>query len=490
MKVKSLKINVILNMIRTIMQLIFPLITFPYASRVLGTESLGKVNFTTSVISYFVLIASLGINSYAIREGASLRENRDKFEHFANEIFSINVISTFITYVLMFITFLLVPKFRGGYLILLLIQSTNIAFTTLGVDWIYNIHEEYLYITIRSICVQLISMVALFVFIHGSDDYIKYAIVTVISGVGANIFNFFHSKKFCHLKLTFARNLKKHLPPIFTIFFTNVATTIYVNSDTTMLGFWFGDTVVGLYSVASRLYSMIKMVFAAIISSVQPRLSAYAVQENKEKYMSTINDLFAYVLLLVFPATTGLFLLSENIILLVSGSAYVQAEMALKLLSFALVFACLAGIFAGGIFLPMKKEKITLKATVFGSVINIVLNVLFIPEYRQDGAALATAIAEGGVLVICVIYGHKYVKIKEFFLNLLQGLVGCVGIVIVINIIEGLELINFFFILLSVLSSIVCYGMVLLLLKNKYAFKIVEQICGAFRNKVLKSKKN
>ena len=163
MKVKSLKINVILNMIRTIMQLIFPLITFPYASRVLGTESLGKVNFTTSVISYFVLIASLGINSYAIREGASLRENRDKFEHFANEIFSINVISTFITYVLMFITFLLVPKFRGGYLILLLIQITNIAFTTLGVDWIYNIHEEYLYITIRSICVQLISMVALFV---------------------------------------------------------------------------------------------------------------------------------------------------------------------------------------------------------------------------------------------------------------------------------------------------------------------------------------
>ena len=113
MKVKSLKINVILNMIRTIMQLIFPLITFPYASRVLGTESLGKVNFTTSVISYFVLIASLGINSYAIREGASLRENRDKFEHFANEIFSINVISTFITYVLMFITFLLVPKLFG-----------------------------------------------------------------------------------------------------------------------------------------------------------------------------------------------------------------------------------------------------------------------------------------------------------------------------------------------------------------------------------------
>ena len=70
MKYKSLKINALLNSFRSILNILFPIITFPYVSRVLQVKGIGIYNFSNSVISYFLLIAALGINTYAIREGA------------------------------------------------------------------------------------------------------------------------------------------------------------------------------------------------------------------------------------------------------------------------------------------------------------------------------------------------------------------------------------------------------------------------------------
>ena len=81
----------------------FPLITFPYISRVIQATNYGKINFSNSIVSYFTLIAALGISTYAIREGAGLREKKEKFNEFACQIFSINILTTIISYILMVI---------------------------------------------------------------------------------------------------------------------------------------------------------------------------------------------------------------------------------------------------------------------------------------------------------------------------------------------------------------------------------------------------
>mgnify|MGYP001014514563 FL=1 len=77
-KSKSLGINALLNAIRSGLSVVFPLITYPYAFRVLHAESIGKVNYALSIIGYFSLIAALGISTYAVREGAKLRKNKEK----------------------------------------------------------------------------------------------------------------------------------------------------------------------------------------------------------------------------------------------------------------------------------------------------------------------------------------------------------------------------------------------------------------------------
>ena len=109
---KSIKLNAILNTIKTSLSIIFPLITFPYASRVLQVENLGKINYTASIITYFTLLSGLGIVTYAIRQGAKIRDDKDKFSKFANEIFSINIITTIISYILLFLTITFVDKFH------------------------------------------------------------------------------------------------------------------------------------------------------------------------------------------------------------------------------------------------------------------------------------------------------------------------------------------------------------------------------------------
>jgi O-antigen/teichoic acid export membrane protein len=96
---KSLKVNAVVNMAKTVLSLVFPLITFPYVSRVLGVNQMGKYNFANSVISYFLLIAALGISTYAIREGTQYRNNQKAIDEFASEMFSINLVSTVVAYV-------------------------------------------------------------------------------------------------------------------------------------------------------------------------------------------------------------------------------------------------------------------------------------------------------------------------------------------------------------------------------------------------------
>ena len=97
-KVRSIRINTLLNIIKTLVVLAFPLITYPYVFRILGVEQMGIYSFTKSIVNYFALIASLGITNYAIREGARIRDDRKKFEEFSSQMFSINLISTFIGY--------------------------------------------------------------------------------------------------------------------------------------------------------------------------------------------------------------------------------------------------------------------------------------------------------------------------------------------------------------------------------------------------------
>lgn len=477
---KSIKKNAILNVIKSLMSIIFPLITYPYVTRILGVENLGKINYTNSIVSYFALIASLGITTYAIREGAKIRNDREKIEEFSSEIFSINIITTIVAYMLLFIFLSISYKLKDYYLLILL-QSTTILFTTLGVDWLNSIYEDYLYITIRTIIVHVVSLILLFLLVKTDSDYYIYALLTVLANAIICISNFFYCKRYVKIRCIRKANFKKHLKYMLIFFSNNIAVSIYINADTTMLGWMVGDYSVGLYSVAVKVYSILKTLLAAIYVVSLPRLTYYVANDKMLEYKKTATELISSILLILLPCAAGLFCLSKEIILIISGENYLGTIPILQIQSIAIVFAIFGGILTQCMNISLNKEKITLKATLIGAITNIILNLILINKYKEVGAAITTAISELVVFIYCILKFKnifEYIDKKRIIRNLVTALVESALILIFNSLIQSFELSKWIKILILLLYSLISYTIVLKVSKNDILYNMLKKDKG------------
>jgi O-antigen/teichoic acid export membrane protein len=484
-KKKSIKFNAILNSVRTILNLLFPLITFPYVSRVLTVDELGKYNFSSSIISYFLLLAALGIDKYAVREGTKYRDDRGKIGQFASEIFTINIVSTLVSYGFLFL-YLLFSQKAQNYITCIIILSFQIVFTTIGTEWLYVIYEEYTYITIRSILFKIISMAMLFVFVRQPGDYLKYAAITVLASVGSNILNFIHGKKICDLHITFKFEWMKKLVPILIIFASNVAIQIYVSSDTTMLGYLANDYVVGIYGVSTKIYNAIIPVLAAALTVTIPRFSFYVGRHMKEEYDSLMLKVSNTLFVIIFPTIVGLIMLSRNIVLIIGGSKYEPSKASLTILSVAIFFSIFSMLFNQCALIPYKREKYSLFSSVFSACENFGLNFLLIPLLAERGAAITTVLAELTMAsmnfynsrdIVGGVFRNKMTK-----KNILTIIIGCVSIVVVCML-SCMYISNMIIqTLIAVAGSMIAYFGILLGTKNPIAKELFGKIKIKMRN--------
>ena len=463
--------------------MIFPLITFPYVSRILSVEDIGIYNFSNSIIVYFLLIAALGIDKFAIREGTKYRDNIEEFSAFASKIFSINVISTIVSYLLLIITFCAFNNL-SYYSTCILIFSIEIFFTTLGTEWIYSIFEEYTYITVRSIAFKIISIILLFIFVRSEGDYINYAFISVFASVGSNILNFIHARKLCDIKFTFKCDIKSYLKPILIIFASNVAVKIYVSADTTMLGLLASAYTVGIYSVATKIYSIIKSVLAAILTVTIPRCAFYVGKQLKEEYDALLKKVANTLLLVILPSITGLIMLRKNVIYIISSEKYMESQYPLAILSLAIVFSIFSTLFNQCVLLPYKREKVFLKSSIISALVNIGLNFMFIPWIGASGTAITTLISEFLMAFMnfkgCKDLIGKTLFDRELIKNTAWIFAGCVGIVAVCVTFEAFNLPLLVKTVLQVGLSVVVYGVIVLISGNKYLKDLVKMVSCKF----------
>lgn len=404
---KSLTQNALLSSIKTLSTIVFPMITYPYITRVLSVENIGKVNFGNSVVSYFSLIGALGLTGYAVRTGAKFKDDKAKLSGFSSSIFTINVLASLIAYGLMAIC-LLFPTKLADYRSIILIQATTILFAPLAVEWLYTIEEDFAYITLRSILVQFCSLILMFIFVKNEDDIYKYVLLCVVSSSLGNLFNFAHSKKYTRIRLTRKTDWCSSYKSIITFFVNSIATVIYLNSDTTMLGLMCNDYAVGLYSVATKIYSIIKQVFNAVVGVTIPRLS-YLNTTNQQDFDKLVRRMISLTIVGAVPASFGMILLRKEIILLISGEAYISAATALAILAVAICFGVLSNIIANGVLVCVGHEKKVLIATSASAAINVLLNSVCIPLLKQNGAALTTLIAELTMFLVSIHHARKYI---------------------------------------------------------------------------------
>lgn len=487
MKKKSIGVNAILNGLRSVLNILFPIITFPYVSRVLLVKGIGIYNFSSSIVSYFSLIAGLGIGTYAIREGAKLRDNQGKISQFASQVFTINMCSTGLAYLLLFVCLLIFSKLHN-YLSCILILSLSMFFGTIGTEWIYQIYEDYSYITIRSIIFQILSVILLFIFVRGPQDYLKYAVISVFSAVGSNVLNFIHARQYCRIRLVWHFDWKVHLGPIIILFFASIASMIYVNSDITLLGLMKDNYVVGIYSVSSKVYQIVKTLISAVLIVTVPRLAMLFGKQELNEYKNILSKLSNILVLLALPSSVGLFMLAREVVLIISGPKYLRSVNSLQILCFAYIFSILAWIMSDCVLIPAKREKYVLRSMSASAVLNIVINLLLIPSWSENAAAFSTVLAE--MCMFAVNYYYAKDLVKDVFVSrtllhtFISSIIGCVGIIVVCILcnysFQSLIIKTIF----SVGLSIIMYGAILVLLKNKFAISMLSRAKVILKDKL------
>ena len=484
-KQKSLRINAFLSVLKVMLSIVVPLITFPYASRVLGVDNIGKVNFGSSIIVYVSLIAALGINTYAVREGARRRTSRFEFEKFAQEIFTTNIITTLLAFAILAAFLMGFPEFRD-YRLLIAIQSVSVLFTTLGVEWINTIYEDYFYILIRSCVVQLLNILLLFLLVKQPSDYYIYAALTVLSTVVISVLNLIHVRKYCKLRIVVPCNFFKHIKPALIFFSSSLAVNIYMSADTTMIGFLVGDFYTGIYAVSVKLYTIAKTVLNCIYTVTIPRLSIYAENNDFVSYRTTLTNVTANLMLILFPIVTFFLMLADSIILVIAGEEYLLGVNALRILSIAIIFSLANGILVNCINVTLNREKVNTIGTSIAAIVNIGLNFVFIPLFKHNGAALTTLIAEATVALYCVIKLKDMKNVIDFKIVLIQiknALFGCSIIVIICILMRGvIKNIAICGITAGIMGSL-GYGAFLYFTKNPFFISIIDSAIKKITNK-------
>ena len=470
---KSLLQNYIFNLIKTLNGILFPIITFAYSARILGVDGVGRVNFAKSVITYFTMIAMLGMNYYGTREAAKRRNDKDELSRFCLEMLIINGCTTLLAYMFLVISMFAIPMLRG-YRDLLLICSVAIVLQGMGMEWLYQAMEEYRYIAVRSFLFQIVALAALFIFVQNVGDVIPYAIITLVASSGSYILNFINARKYIYLHRHVRYAIRKHLKPLLWLFAMAVSIELYTVLDTIMLGFLKGDKAVGLYTAAIKVERMVNTLLASVGVVLIPRLSFYISQGKTEKTAGLIKKGYNYVFLLSIPAAVGLFMLSDEIILLFSGSQFVSAGFTMRLLVPIVILIPFSMMTNQQTFVPMGKEKLILVSTSVGAVTNLILNSILIPRYAENGAAVATVIAEMAVAAVCLINAQRFFNMKKLLRSVWLYCLAAAVIPVVVSLIKLIKTPYIVHIILVIPISAMLYLVILLLLDNQYAKEAVQ----------------
>ena len=371
----SLGKNFIMNILLAASSLIFPLITYPYVSRILLPDGTGRVAFAVSVVSYFTMTASLGIPTYGIRACAGVRDDKKGLSQTVQEIFLINAAMTLLVCLVFALCLAFVPKFQDDR-VLFLVCGISLLFNLVGMEWLYKALEQYQYITFHSIAFKALSVVLMFAMIRSQEDYLQYGFLTIFASVGSNIFNFFHARRYITFVPQRPYHLKRHLRPILILFALTVTTTIYTNLDTVMLGFLKDSETVGYYNAAVKIKELLATIVAGLGSVLLPRISYYIKNRQFEKFRELIRRSFAFVTVFAIPLCVYFIVMSDYSIDLFYGPAYENSVLPMRLILPTLICIGLTNTIGIQILVPTDREKLVVYSTCAGAVTDLILNAV------------------------------------------------------------------------------------------------------------------
>lgn len=477
----SLKKNFILNALLALASLLFPLITFRYASRVLLPEGYGRVAFAASFVTYFNMLAQLGIPTYGIRACAALRDDREALTRTVQELLLINLLMGLVAYLALGVCALTIPRV-AAVRPLALVFSATILLNAIGMEWLYQALEQYAYITARSVVFKAVALVAMFLLVRRQEDALLYAGVAIFASSASNVLNFAHARRYISLRPVGGYDLRRHWKAVAVFFAMACATTIYASLDEVMLGFMTTDADVGYYHAAVMIKSILVSVVTALGAVLLPRASYYIDHGLVEDFRRVTGKALRFVLLEAAPLMLYFMLYAREGILFLSGGEYLPSVLPMQLLMPTLLLIGLSNVLGIQMLIPLGREKTVLRSEIAGATTDLVLNALLIPRYAATGAAIGTLAAE--LVVLAVQYGAMRAEVSEILRRLsFPKLVFALGLSCAAGLwVKLLHLGSFAALALSAGCFFAAYLLTLLLTKEELTTELWGQLRGKLRS--------
>ena len=435
----NIRINVIVNIIRTLVLTLLSFITFPWVCRYLGDSAVGAYTWANTFVAYFLILAKIGIPNLAVRECVKVRDDKEKLSNKVQGFFLLQLISTVLSFSLMCLVVFTVPALRNSSA-LIFILSLNFIVGAYSFEWVFIALEKQFYMSVRSIAALTLSAILVIGFVTTPSDIYIYALCTVSVTIFTTIANLFYVRKFISFKKTMPYHLGQYSKQLFTLCSLTFLISLYNQTDTFILGFINNDkSEVASYSVGIKGVDIIIGIITALSTVFIPRAAYYYGKEDK-RFFNNLNKYSINIcLFIVLPAIVTMCVLSTPICSLISGTfdyssaeaGYRTAPLILMNLAAMMLTYSLGDIIYGQILLPMKKEKYYLFAIGIGTALNIGLS-LFLGGYLPTkvswltpavGVAIGTVSVDALIIIFLCAICWKWVKNAIFNYNSLKLLI-------------------------------------------------------------------
>ena len=386
--------NYIYNLVYNALNIIIPMITVPYVTRIIMPAQIGVFSTAQSLYTILTIAAQFGVLLYGTREIAMAHEDKtlmlDRFRH----IFSTQVMTT----LLFLVPGVILPLLITGASLTGWIYAVNaflILNATVDICWFYNGQEEFKVTITRNIFVKFIAVALIFILVKEPDDIILYAGIYVVAAFLGNVSMFLGLKRFAGTLRIFSFKwidksvIKEAIPFLIPLLLSQV----FVEVSRFFIYGISGETVTGIYDQALKVARMMIILTTALVTVAAPRMSKCVASKAYESMREHFIKIFVVLVTQAMLVAAGIIVVGDDFVSFFFGAEYAGVAPVLSVLSvYPLMFMLEQSVLVL-LLRPLGRTKTMLRAILISLGINILLNIILVPLLGAIGGALALIIA-------------------------------------------------------------------------------------------------
>lgn len=396
--------NYAYNLSYQLLIIILPIITTPYVTRVFSSDDLGTYSYFNSIVTYFLMLATLGVNNYGTKAiSGSRKDTRKNFWG----IYTLQLGATLFSSALYILLCLTLSAMQNPVAYIL---GLSLISKGLDISWLFQGLEDFRKITIRNITVRLVGVISIFSFIKSAENlYLYISLITIFELLG-QLSMWLPAREFIgkpHFDWKYARH---HLKPVILLFLPQIAISLYITLDSTMLGVLASKRDVGIYDQSLKLVKILLTLVTSLGSVMLPRVSNL-LSTGDHKAVNKMHEMsFLIYNLVIFPIMAGMLIVNDDFVTFFLGQDFQEARYAIAIMIFRMFFIGWTNIMGIQILIPHNKNKEFMLSTTIPAIVSVGLNLLLLPKLGYIGAAIVSVLTEVLVWLIQLFYTRSYLR--------------------------------------------------------------------------------